>query len=114
MGWMNSVPIFHNDVTFILQPKIPNITVPYIDNVPIRSPMDRYILPNSTEECIPDNPSICCFVWEHFQGLNHVVQRTKYCSRTYSGIKIVLCVEEITVVGHRCMPHSCLPDPVKM
>jgi hypothetical protein len=99
MGWMNSVLIFHNNVTFILQPKIPNITVPYIDDVPICSPMDRYILPNGTEERIPDNPGICHFVWEHFQGLNHMVQWTKYCGGTYSGVKTVLCTEEITVVG---------------
>jgi hypothetical protein len=50
MGWMNSVLIFHNDITFILQPEIPNITVPYIDDVPICGPADRYILPNGTEE----------------------------------------------------------------
>jgi hypothetical protein len=36
MGWTNSVPIFHDDVTFILQPEIPEVTVPYIDDVPIR------------------------------------------------------------------------------
>ena len=35
MGWTNSVPIFHDDVTCILQPKIPNTTIPYIDDVPI-------------------------------------------------------------------------------
>jgi hypothetical protein len=111
MGWMNSVLIFHDDVTFILQPEIPNTTVPYIDDVPICSPIDRYILPDGTKECIPENPGICCFIWEHFQGLNCVVQQTKYCGRTYSGPKTVLCVEEITVIGHRCMPSGCLPDP---
>ena len=36
MGWTNSVPIFHDDVTSILQPEIPDTTVPYIDDVPIR------------------------------------------------------------------------------
>ena len=35
MGWTNSVPIFHDDVTHILQPEIPNTTVPYIDDIPI-------------------------------------------------------------------------------
>ncbi|SJL18848.1 uncharacterized protein ARMOST_22450 [Armillaria ostoyae] len=35
MGWTNSVPIFHNDVTFILQPEIPEFTIPYIDDVPV-------------------------------------------------------------------------------
>ena len=35
MGWTNSVPIFYDDVTCILQPKIPDTTIPYIDDVPI-------------------------------------------------------------------------------
>ena len=38
MGWTNSVPIFHDDVTHILQLEIPDTTVPYIDNIPIRGP----------------------------------------------------------------------------
>ena len=39
MGWTNSVPIFHDDVTFILQPEIPSVTIPYIDDVPIKGPV---------------------------------------------------------------------------
>ena len=35
MGWTNSVPIFHDDVTYILQEEIPDYTVPYVDNVPL-------------------------------------------------------------------------------
>jgi len=38
MGWTNSVPIFHDDVTYILQQEIPHTTIPYIDDVPIRGP----------------------------------------------------------------------------
>ena len=36
MGWTNSVPIFHDDVTHILQEEIPEYTIPYIDDVPDR------------------------------------------------------------------------------
>src|SRR5436190_4855479 len=43
MGWTNSVPIFHDDVTFILQPEIPHITIPFIDDVPVKGPATRYI-----------------------------------------------------------------------
>jgi hypothetical protein len=71
-------------------------------------------LPDSTEEHIPDNPSIRHFIWEHFQGLNRIVQRTKYCGGTYSSPKTVLCAEEITVIGHRCTPSSRLPDPSRI
>jgi hypothetical protein len=42
MGWTNSVPIFHDDLTFILQAKIPHITIPYIDDVPIKGPKLTY------------------------------------------------------------------------
>jgi len=73
MGWTNSIPIFHNDVTYILQPKIPHTTIPYIDDVPIRGPTTRYLLPNGTEEHITKNPGIQRFIWEQFQSLNHIV-----------------------------------------
>ena len=35
MGWTNSIPIFHDDITHILQPKICDTIVLYINNVPI-------------------------------------------------------------------------------
>jgi len=43
MGWMNSVPIFHDDVTYILQPEIPHLTTPYINNTPVKGPKLHYI-----------------------------------------------------------------------
>src|SRR5258708_136156 len=73
MGWTNSVPIFHDDITRILQPEIPDTTILYIDDVPIRGPETRYILLDRTEERIPDNPGIWRFIWEQFQSLNRVV-----------------------------------------
>ena len=69
MGWTNSVPIFHDDVVHILRPEIPHVTQPYIDDVPVRGPASRYLLPSGEEERIPDNSGIRRFVWEHFQDL---------------------------------------------
>ncbi|GBE85404.1 Retrovirus-related Pol polyprotein [Sparassis crispa] len=37
MGYTNSVQIMHGDVTFILQDEIPHVTIPYIDNVPVKN-----------------------------------------------------------------------------
>ena len=37
MGWTNSVPIFHDDVTKILSEEILEYTIPYIDDVPVRA-----------------------------------------------------------------------------
>ena len=70
MGWTNSVPIFHDDVTYILQPEIPEVTIPYIDVVPVKGPKSRYVLDDGSYERIPENPGIRRFIWEHFQNLN--------------------------------------------
>ena len=114
MGWTNSVPIFHDDVTHILQPEIPHVTQPYIDDVPIRGPATRYIQENGEPETIPENPGIRRFVWEHFQDLNRVVQRMKYSGGTFSGYKSFLCRPEITVLGHRCTFDGRLPDQTRV
>ena len=110
MGWTNSVPIFHDDVTHILRPEIPQVTQPYIDDVPVRGPATRYVLPSGEEERIPQNPGIRRFVWEHFQDLNRICQRMKYSGGTFSGFKSFLCAPEITVLGHRCTINGRLPD----
>lgn len=59
---------------------------------------------------IKENAGIRRFVWEHFQGLNRVVQCMKYCRGTFSGHKTVLCAAEITVVGHHCTLEGRLPE----
>ena len=114
MGWTNSVPIFHDDVTHILRPEIPHLTVPYIDDVPVKGPRSYYQDANGTYETIPENPGIRRFVWEHFQGLNRIVQRMKYSGGTFSGYKSALCTREITVLGHRCTPEGRLPDTARI
>jgi hypothetical protein len=58
MGWTNSVPIFHEDVTEILRPEIPECTTSYIDDVPIRGPSMRYETYDGSYETIPENPGI--------------------------------------------------------
>jgi hypothetical protein len=114
MGWTNSVPIFHDDVTYILLPEIPKVTIPYIDDVPVKGPASRYIQSDGSYDVIPENHGIRCFVWEHFQNLNRMVQRMKYCGGTFSGKKLAVCVEEIIVVGHRCTYEGRLPDESKV
>ncbi|CCM07085.1 uncharacterized protein FIBRA_09411 [Fibroporia radiculosa] len=92
MGWTNSVPIFHEDVTYILQPKIPKITIPYIDDVLIKGPETDY-----GGERLLENNGICRFVWQHFENLNQVVTRMRYAGGTFLGPKSVLIAWEIMV-----------------
>jgi hypothetical protein len=112
MGWTNSVPIFYDDITFILQAEISHVTIPYIDDVPIKGPTTMYQKVNNSYETIPENLGICQFVWEHFENL--VVQRMKYCGGIFSGPKLYLCVLEIFVLGHRCTPEGQLPNELKV
>ncbi|KAJ8462363.1 hypothetical protein ONZ51_g10947 [Trametes cubensis] len=111
MGWTNLVPIFHEDVTFILQPEIPEYTRPFIDDVPVRGPATRYELPDGGYETIPENDGIRRFVWEHLNTVNRIVQRVKYSGGTFSGTKSILCAAEYTVVGHRCTYAGRVPEP---
>ena len=110
MGWTNSVPIFHDDVTCILEEEIPEVTVPYIDDVPIKGPKTRCELEGGGYETIEENEGIRRFVWEHMRNVNRVLQRMKYCGGTFSGFKSVLCVEEITVIGHQCTYEGRRPE----
>ena len=113
MGWTNSVPIFHDDVTKILEPEIPHVTIPYIDDVGVRGPATRYELPEGGYEVLngqdPDT-GIRRFVWEHMENVNRVLQHIKYSGATFSGFKSVLCAEEIIVVGHRCTYEGRKPS----
>lgn len=102
MGWTNSVPIFHDDVTYILAEEIPEHTVPYIDDVPIRGPATRYELPSGGYETINGNSGIRRFVWEHMTTVNRILQRMKYAGGTFSGPKTTICADKIVIVGFDC------------
>lgn len=108
MGWTNSVPIFHEDVTYILRDEIPEHTILYIDDVPVRGPASRYETAQDYEH-ISENQGIRCFVKEHFEVLNRICQRMKYAGRTYSGKKSILIASEYTVLSYRCTYNGRIP-----
>ena len=114
MGWTNSVPIFHDDVTYILREEIPHVTRPYIDDVPVKGPKTRYELPGGGYETIPENKGIRRFIWEHLQNMNRILQRIKYSGATFSGKKSYLCCAEFVVVGHRCTYEGRKPEVKRM
>lgn len=109
-GWTNSVPIFHEDVTYILRDEIPHVTWPYIDDIPMRGPPTRYEKADGTEERIPENPGIRRFVWEHLNDCNRILTRLNYCGATVSGKKLQICRSIFKVVGHVCSYDGMKPD----
>lgn len=116
MGWTNSVPIFHDDVTTILKEEIPAFTRPYIDDVPVRGPATRYEQADGTYETLPGHPEVRRFVWEHLLNMNRIIQRMKHAGGTFSGHKAIICSGEIVVVGHVCTYEGRKPaeDRVKV
>ena len=99
MGWTNSVPIFHDDVTYILQDEIPHVTRPYIDDVPIKGPKTRYELPGGGYEVIHENSRIRKFVWEHLQNVNRVLQRIKYAVVPFLERKVNSVCQNLWLLG---------------
>ena len=104
------MPVFHEDVTYILRDEIPHVMIPYVDDVPVKGPVSRYKTEGGGYEKIPENSGIRRFVWEHFQNMNRVIQHMKYAGGTFSGTKAFLCCLETTVVGHRCTYEGCKPE----
>lgn len=114
MGYTNSVQIMQGDVSHILQDEIPHITIPFIDDVPVKGPPTRYETSDGGYETIPENSGIRRFIWEHLYNVNRVLQRVKAYGGTFNGKKSFLCVPEITVVGHKCTYEGRVPDESKV
>jgi hypothetical protein len=57
MGYTNSMQIQHGDLTFLLQDEIPEIAVPFIDDVPVKGPKTHYEV-GDRFETIHKNPGI--------------------------------------------------------
>jgi len=114
MGWVNAFPAFHADVTFTLEPEIPHITIPFLDDAGVKGPPTRYEHPDGMYETIPQNAGIRRFIWEHFQYLSCLIQRMVYVSCTWSGPKGILCVPEALIVGHLCTYEGRCTDSGKV
>ena len=110
MGWTNSFQIMQGDVTFALKDEIPEYTIPYADDVPIRGPATRYIKEDGTYETIEGNEGIRRFVWEHMEVVHRILHRMGVVGGTFSGKKLVLCSETAVILGHLCNAEGRVPD----
>lgn len=62
--------IQHGDTTFLLQDEIPHVTIPFVDDIPVKGPPTRYETKDGVYETISENSGIRRFVWEHLQNVN--------------------------------------------
>jgi len=73
MKWTNSILIFYNNITYILQEKIPQYTILYIDNVSIKGLLTRYKRLNNIVKVLTRNSEIRKFVFEHIENINKIL-----------------------------------------
>lgn len=114
MGYTNAVQVFHGDVSFTLQDETPEVTMPFIDDIPVKGPRTRYPKEDGTYETIEGNPGIRRFIWEHLENTNRVLQRIKYVGGTVSAKKFVVAAPSIVVVGHKVSFEGRIPDESKV
>ena len=113
-GWTGAVPIFHGDVTFILEPEIPDPAQPFVDDTGIKGPPTRYETKDGGYETIPANPQIRRFIWEHLNDVHRILHRFRCAGATVSAKKIAIAVPEVTLLGHKCNYEGRIPDDSKI
>jgi len=113
-GWTGAVAIFHGDVTFILEPEIPNPAMPFVDDASIKGPETRYELEDGGYETIPANPQIRRFIWEHVGDVHRILHRFLCAGATVSAKKLAIAAPEVTILGHRCNYEGRIPDDSKI
>ncbi len=113
-GSTNAIAIFHGDVTFILEPEIPNVAKPFLDDTVVRGPASRYETPEGGFETMADNPGIRRFIWEHLNDVHRVFHRLGHAGATISAKKIFMVVPEVIVLGYKCTYEGRSPDDSKV
>ena len=114
MGATNSVAIFHGDVTFILEPEIPNVAKPFVDDIVVKGPTSRSETPDGGYETLPDNPGIRRFIWDHLNDVHRVFHQLGHAGATVSAKKFFIAVPEVIVLGHKCTYEGRVPDDSKV
>ena len=113
-GWTNAVAIFHEDVTFILEPEIPHVAWPFVDDCSIKGPASRYETEEGGYETIPENSGICKFIWQHLNDVHRILHRLCCAGATVSAKKLFVAVPEVVILGHKCNYEGCVPDDSKI
>jgi hypothetical protein len=113
-GHANAVQVYQGDTTFILQDEIPDYTLPFIDDVPVKSVKMRYQRTNGSYETIAQNPGICRFIWEHCIVINHILQRLENVGVMVSTTKFVLAAPTAIIIRHKCTFEGHIPEDSKV
>ena len=114
MGYTNAVQIYQADMSFILQDKIPLYTMPFIDDLPVKSRTTRYQSEDGSFKTIPENSGICHFIWEHLIVINWILQHLQNVGAMVSTKKFVLATPDAVIIGHKCTFEGRIPHESKV
>jgi len=81
MGYTNSMQIQHRDLTFLLQDKIPDIAVPFVDDVPVKDPLTHY-------KTGPDSFETLCYESPKKEKVSHTFRHLIANIKSYNEDKI--------------------------
>ena len=114
MGHTNAVQIYQADMAFILQEEIPHHTMPFIDDLLVKTETTRYQKPDGSYETIPKNPGIRRFIWNHLTIVHRILQCLQNVNTTVSAKRFVLTALDATIISHKCTFEGRIPHKAKI
>lgn len=114
MGHTNAVQVYQANMAFILQDEIPDYTMPFVDDLSVKSGITQYQREDGSYETIPKNPGIRCFIWNHLVVVNHIVQHLQNVGAMVSAKKFVLAAPDTIIISHMCTFKGCIPQESKV
>ena len=97
-----------NAMNKVLRDCIPNITMPFLDNISIKG-----CLVEDKDEMV-GRDGCQRFILNHINDCEKVLQRLEDAQLTFSGEKSAFGHSEILVVGHLYGPYNRKPSPAKI
>jgi hypothetical protein len=113
MGYTNVVQIYQADMSFILQEEIPHYTMPFINDLPVKSGTTRYQNEDESYKTMPETSGICRFIWEHLIVVNQILQHLQNVGATVSTTNFVLAAPDAVIVSHKCTFKGWIPHEAK-
>jgi len=104
-GATNSPAQFMRIMTRILYDLIPHCCRAFLDDIVIKGPTTTY-----NDECLPDQPGIRRYVYEHLQNIDKVLLNIELAGCTIAVKKSQWLQKTATVVGYLCGSGGRRPD----
>ncbi len=107
-GATNSVAHMQSAMNQILQDFIPEKTIPFVDDIPIKGCAE------DTKDLSIGDDGCRSFVRDHINDVEKILTRLEEVNLTLSNEKSKFGVDEILVVGHLCGVYGRKPNPEKV